>query len=272
MSKVSSKGAALITGASSGIGAVYADRLAKRGHDLILAARDEVRLNALAARLRDEAGVKVEVICADLTDRSDLRVLEARLRDDAAITLLVNNAGAAILGAFAGADPDKLDALIQLNITAVTRLANAAATGFAPHGRGAVINIGSIVGLAPEMFAGSVYGATKAYVLYLTQTLHAELAPKGLTFQAVLPGATRTEIWDRSGHGIDNVPAEILMDVNDLVDAALAGFDQGELVTIPSLPDAADWQAVEAARRALAPNLSRQRPAARYRVGATEPA
>ena len=266
MSATNSLGAALITGASSGIGAVYADRLASRGYDLVLAARDVGRLEALANRLRAAAGVKVDVVGADLTDRDDLKALETRLRADPAITLLVNNAGAALFGAFADADPDRLENLIQLNITAVTRLANAAAAGFAPRGRGTIVNIASIVGLAPETFAGSVYGATKAYVLYLTQTLNAELAPRGLTLQAVLPGATRTEIWDRSGHGIDNVPSEILMDVSDLVDAALAGLDQGELVTIPSLPDNALWDAYDAARLAMGPTLSRSRPADRYQV------
>ncbi|MEW5686521.1 MAG: SDR family oxidoreductase [Pseudomonadota bacterium] len=264
MSNTTSKGAALVTGASSGIGAVYADRLAKRGYDLILAARDVGRLESLAERLRASAGVKVDVVKADLTDRADLKALEARLRTDPSITLLVNNAGAALSGSFTEADPDKLENLIQLNVVAVTRLANAAAAAFAPRGAGTVINIGSVVGLAPEMFAGSVYGATKAFVLYLTQTLHAELAPKGLTLQAVLPGATRTEIWDRSGTGLQNVPSEILMGVDDLVDAALAGLDQGELVTVPSLPEKADWEAFQAARAVLAPNLSRSRPAARY--------
>lgn len=272
MSDKISKGSALITGASSGIGAVYADRLAKRGYDLILAARDEGRLNTLAARLRTETGVKVDVIKADVTRRDDIGKLEARLRDDAAVRLLVNNAGAALFGDFEAADPDKLENLIQLNVVAVTRLAQAAAAGFTARGGGTVINIGSIVGLAPEMFAGSVYGATKAYVLYLTQTLQAALAGKGVTFQAVLPGATRTEIWDRSGLGLANVPDDILMPVDELVDAALAGLDAGELVTIPSLPDAADWTATEAARLKLGPNLSAKRPAARYGVKVSEPA
>lgn len=272
MSNDTPKGAALVTGASSGIGAVYAGRLARRGHDLILAARDESRLNELAARLRAETGVKVEVVKADLTRRADLAALETRLRDDAAITLLVNNAGAALFGPLADSDPDRVEDLIQLNVVAVTRLAQAAANGFARRGRGTIVNIASIVGLAPELFPGSVYGATKAYVLYLTQTLHAELASRGVVVQAVLPGATRTEIWDRSGHGLENVPDEILMDVHDLVDAALAGLDQGELVTIPSLPDAADWAAVDGARLKLAPNLSARRPAERYAVKATKAA
>ncbi|MBW8816572.1 MAG: SDR family oxidoreductase [Caulobacterales bacterium] len=268
-----SKGAALITGASSGIGAVYADRLARRGYDLILAARDEARLGALAERLRAETGVAVEVVKTDLTRRDDIVRLEARLREDEGVSLLVNNAGAALFDTFTVADPDKLEGLIQLNITAVTRLAQAASAGFARRGHGTIINIGSIVGLAPELFPTSaVYGATKAYVLYLTQALHHDLSPKGLTFQAVLPGATRTEIWDRSGRGIENVPDEILMDVDELVDAALAGLDRGELVTIPSLPDPADWAAAQAARQALFPNLSARHPAPRYGVAATEAA
>ncbi|WP_293901104.1 SDR family oxidoreductase [Phenylobacterium sp.] len=271
MSKVSSKGAALITGASSGIGAVYADRLARRGYDLILAARDEGRLNDLATRLRAETGVSVEVVKTDLTVRDDIRRLEARLRDDAAVTLLVNNAGAAQFEPFAAADPDNLDDLIQLNVTAVTRLANAAAAGFSARGVGAIVNLGSIVGLMPE-FRSTVYGATKAYVLYLTQSLANELEGSGIRVQAVLPGATRTEIWDRSGRGIETVPEDILMDVDELVDAALAGFDQGELVTIPSLPDPADWAAFQAARGTLAPNLSRKHPADRYGVRVSEPA
>ncbi len=257
-------GTALITGASSGIGATYADRLARRGYGLILAARDLDRLEALASRLRTEAGVGVEVVKADLTDKADLDRLESRLRDDPTITLLVNNAGAALNGPFAEADPDSLESLIRLNVVAVTRLANAAAAGFSVRGRGTIVNIGSVIGLAPERFPGSVYGATKAFVLYLTQSLDAELAPKGVTLQAVLPGATRTEIWDRSGLGLANVPDAALMEVGDLVDAALAGLDAGELVTIPSLPDTADWAALEAARRRLGPNLSLKRPADRY--------
>ena len=181
----------------------------------------------------------------------------------------MNNAGASLSDPFAAADPDALERLIQLNVVAVTRLANAAANGFSRAGRGTIVNIGSVVGLAPE-FRIAVYGATKAFVLYLTQALNEELAGSGVRLQAVLPGATRTEIWDRSGHGLENVPSEILMDVDELVDAALAGLDQGELVTIPSLPDPADWAALQAARLKLGPNLSKPHPAPRYGVKVPE--
>ena len=264
MTSVNANGTALITGASSGIGAVYADRLAKRGFDLLLVARDQARLEALAARLRAETGVKVEVLKADLTNRADLSVVENRLRDDASITLLLNNAGVAFTGTLAEADSDGLDTLIQLNIVALTRLASAAAAGFGKQGRGAIINLGSVVAMMPETFNGA-YAATKAYVLSLSQSLNAEVSPLGIQVQAVLPGATRTEIWERSGLDLNKFPQEMVMDVTEMVDAALAGFDQAELVTIPSLPDAADWNAVVTARLALGPNLSLSRAAARYK-------
>ena len=265
MSDKNSKGAALITGASTGIGAVYADRLAKRGYDLILAARDEARLNALAERLRAETGVKVEVIKADLTDKADLLALESRLAADTAITALVNNAGVAGAGDFVGSDPDAFEKMIQLNVVAVTRLASAAARNFTGRNAGTIINLASVVGLPPEMNM-PVYGATKAYVIYLTQALRAQLAHSAIRLQAVLPGATRTEIWERSGTDINAIDPSILMDVDNMVDAALAGLDQGELVTIPSLPDAADWDAALAAKAKLYPNLSRDQPADRFKT------
>ncbi len=117
MSDQTPKGSALITGASSGIGAVYAERLAHRGHDLILAARDAGRLEELATRLRAETGVKVDVIKTDLTDKADVARLEQRLLTDGAISVLINNAGANVSGAFATVDADALDNLIQLNVT-----------------------------------------------------------------------------------------------------------------------------------------------------------
>lgn len=257
------KGVALITGASTGIGAVYADRLAKRGHDLLLVARDEGRLADLAGRLAAETGVSVETLRADLNDPADLARAEARLRSDAAISMLVNNAGVAAVTPLVHSDIDQMEAMIRLNVIAATRLASAAASAFSARKSGAIINIASIVALAPEMLNG-VYGASKAYVLALTQSMHHELSADGVRVQAVLPGATATELWDRAGHSVDKLPAEIVMPAGAMVDAALAGFDLGEVVTIPSLPDIGQWQALEAARAALGPNLSRREPAARY--------
>jgi short-subunit dehydrogenase len=254
--------AALVTGASSGIGATYADRLARRGHDLVLVARNEARLDELAGRLRAETGVAVDILPADLTRLEDLARVEARLREDTAIGLLVNNAGAAAPGSFAGADVEAWSRLIALNVTALTRLVGAAIPGFLARGSGAVVNIASVVGLAPEIPLG-MYGATKAYVLALSQALAAELAPQGLYVQAVLPAATRTEIWERSGRSVDDLQG--VMAVEEMVDAALAGFDRREPVTIPSLPDAEQWTAFETARLAMLPNFAQAHAAARYR-------
>ena len=262
---MSSKPAILITGASSGIGAVYADRFARRGHDLVLVARDAARLEALAERLRREAGVAVDVVQADLTQPADLAAVETCLRADARIGVLVNNAGAALNGSFVGQGPDQISNLIALNVTALTRLAAAVAPRFAAEGTGTIVNIGSVVGFAPE-FGMAVYGATKAFVQYLSQALHTELGPKGVYVQAVLPAATRTEIWQRAGIDVNALPA--FMETDALVDAALVGFDRRETVTIPPLPDDAQWTAYDRARTAMIPNLGQVQPAERYRTAA----
>ncbi len=264
--------AALITGASSGIGATYADRLARRGHDLILVARDRAKLNAVAERLRRDTSVTVETVIADLTQRADLAAVETQLRGDERIGVLVNNAGVAVAGAVVGGDGDRLEAMIQLNSIAATRLALAAAEAFVAQRRGTIINIASVTLLVPERF-NAVYSGTKAYLLAFSQGLETEVAPHGVRVQAVLPGVTRTAIWERSGMAVESLPPNMIMEVDEMVDAALAGLDLGERVTIPSLPDAADWAAYTAARLKLAPNLSLQRAAARYRANsANQPA
>ncbi|MET3854308.1 SDR family oxidoreductase [Rhizobium sp. OAE497] len=261
----SSLGAALITGASAGIGATYADRLAKRGYDLLLVARDAARLKALADKLSAAHGIKAEVFQADLTNRDEVRKVEKRLREDEAITLLVNNAGIGSKTTMLEDDIDYLETMIEVNVVAVNRLGVAAAQTFAKRGKGSIINIASVVAFLAERFHGT-YNATKAFVLNLTQSIHAEAGPKGVKVQAVLPGLTRTEIFERAGNSIDQLPPSMVMEVTDLVDAALAGFDQGEVVTIPSLPDPADYEAFTTARHALGPNLSHNKPASRYGV------
>jgi len=259
----SSLGTALVTGASSGIGATYADRLARRGYDLVLVARDAARMEAVAAKLRAETGVAVDVIPADLTEARDLARVEARLRDDKAISLLVNNAGAAAPGGFTEPDLDVLEKLIRLNVTAVMRLAGAVVPGFLARQSGAIVNIASVLALAPEISFG-IYGATKAFVLMLSQSMQTEIGSRGVYVQAVLPAATRTEIWQRSGRDVDSIPG--VMEVGELVDAALVGFDKREAITIPPLPDAAQWEAFSAARQAMLPNFRHEHAAARYRA------
>ena len=251
----------LITGASSGIGATYAERFARRGHDLVLVARDKARLEALATHLRQQYRVAVDVLQADLTQSSDLEVVEARLRDDSSIGILINNAGIAQSGGFLEQTAQSLTTIIALNTVALTRLASAIAPRLVQAGEGAIINIGSVVGLAPE-FGQSVYAATKAFVQLLSQGLSHELSAKGVYVQAVLPAATRTEIWERAGIDINILPE--VMEVGELVDAALIGFDRRELITIPPLHDAARWDALQGARQALLGDLRMVHAAERY--------
>ena len=251
----------LITGASSGIGAKYADRFARRGHDLVLVARNRVRMEQLADRLRRETGVTVDILQADLADPGGLAKVEARLRDDHRIGILVNNAGTAPAGGFVNQSPDDVARIVSLNAAAPVRLASAVAPRFAEGGQGAIINLGSVVGLSPE-YGSTVYGATKAFILFMSQSLQAELGPEGVYVQAVLPAATRTEIWGHAGKDVDKLPA--VMEVGELVDAALAGFDRREPVTIPPLPDVGQWADFEAARKAMIPNFNQAHAAERY--------
>jgi uncharacterized protein len=262
-----SLGTALVTGASSGIGAVYVDRLAKRGYDLILVARSGERLKSLSNRLSAETGRSVTVLPADLGDKAQLTKVEAVLRDDPSITMLVNNAGVASRAPLLEADVDEMEAMIALNVTALTRLTYAAAPAFVARGAGTIVNIASVVGVAPERLNG-VYGATKAFVLALSHSLQHELADKGVRIQAVLPAVTATDIWEKSGLHYSKLPAGVVMSTEDMVDAALAGLDLGEAVTIPPLQDGDDWTRFEAARVALAPKFMNSAPAPRYRAEA----
>ena len=266
MSHSRSKGTALITGASAGIGAVYADRLAKRDYDLVLVARNEARLKALSGRLTSETGRSVTPLRADLSDKADLATVESMLRDDQAITMLVNNAGIGAITPLLNTDVADVADMIALNIVALTRLTYAAAPAFVARRAGTIINIASVVGLSPETLNG-VYGATKAYVIALSHSLQHELADKGVRIQVVLPAATATEIWEKAGLPYQNLPASIVMSPEDMVDAALVGLDQGEVVTLPSLHDGDQWTRFEAARRAIAKQFGNSTPASRYRIG-----
>jgi short-subunit dehydrogenase len=264
MSYPSPKGTALVTGASSGIGAVYADRLAKRGYDLILVARNEQRLAAVADRLHSETGRAITVLPADLNDKASLAKVEAVLRTDATISLLVNNAGIGSVASILQADVDTMTAMIDLNVTALTRLTYAVAPAFVARGKGTIINIASVVGIAVEALNG-VYSASKSYVLSFGHSLQKDLADKGVRVQTVLPGATATEFWDIAGYAPQKT-AEITMSAEDCVDAALAGLDAGELVTIPGLHEGELWTRWEADRQAISPKFRNKKPAPRYEI------
>lgn len=207
--------------------------------------------------------MSVDVLQADLTQTSDLAAVENRLRADASIGILINNAGMAQSGGILQQSAESIDRLIALNTTSLTRLAAAAAPRFAEAGTGSIVNIGSVVGFAPE-FGMSIYGATKAFVLLLSQGLNVELGPKGVYVQAVLPAGTRTEIWDRAGIDVNTIPD--LMYVGVLVEAALVGFDRRELVTIPPLHTAGRWDALDGARQALLGDLRQAHAAERYQA------
>ena len=262
-------GTAVVTGASTGLGAIYADRLAKRGYNLILVARDADRMEALADaparrdRRDDRSRPRRSHRPKPMSRRSS-----RSLANDASITLLVNNAGMSLNGGILENGPTELTRIIALNITTPTRLASAAGKAFVARGNGAIINIASVLALAPEMFDG-VYSGTKAFILNLSQSMAAQQKDKGLYVQAVLPGATRTEIWERSGKDVDAFPVDMVMSADDLVDAAMVGFDRRETVTIPPLADEGQFTAMQAARLAMAPNLSKRDVAARYREAVT---
>ncbi|WP_232628114.1 SDR family NAD(P)-dependent oxidoreductase [Methylobacterium sp. Leaf118] len=258
------QGTVLVTGASSGIGAVYADRFAGRGHDLILVARNAARLEAVADRLRRRHGVAVRTVAADLTDRTGLAAVEAILASDASITHLINNAGFGSAAPLAAASVDEMERMIAINVTAPMRLTYAAVPAFTARGKGTIINIASIAAIGPEVLNG-VYGGSKSFVLGFSQSLRKDLAGTGVTVQVVLPGATGTEFWDVAGLPASHLPQEWVMSAEDLVDAALIGLDRGEFATVPSLQEGEEWGAWEAARQAMLPHLSNAVPAARYR-------
>lgn len=254
---------ALITGASSGIGAVYAKRFAARGHNLVLVARATDRLEALATELRSTYGIEAEVITADLTSGAQLEIVLNRLKANPPIDILVNNAGAGMIGEFASADIAALGKLIEINVLVPTLLASAVIGKMVERGNGAIINIASGLAIAPEYSPG-IYAATKSYVMTLSQSLSAEVSANGVYIQAVLPAATRTEIFERAGGDVNLVSN--VMEVEDMVDAALVGFDRKELITMPSLHDISLWERFEQARGQLAQGFSSAQPAPRYKA------
>jgi short-subunit dehydrogenase len=257
------KGTAVVTGASSGLGKVYADRLAGRGYDLILVARRADRLDSVAASLRAAYGATVTTIVADLADGADLDKLAATIAADPAITLLVNNAGTSMVAPLDTAVRADIDAMNQVNVLALERLSQAIFPAFKARKHGTLINIGSVLGLFSLPGFG-VYSATKAYVNNFTRAMQDEAAGTGVVVQLVLPSATATEIWEISGVPLSALdPAHVMMP-DDCVDAALAGLDLGELVTLPSVDDPALFAAYDTARLALAAASQNGRPAARY--------
>jgi uncharacterized protein len=220
---------ALVTGASSGIGAALARRLAAEGTDLVLVARDGGRLDALAAELATPAAgaVRAEVLVADLAEPGQLGAVEKRLADASRpVDLVVNNAGFGTYGDFAGLDVEGEEREIAVNVLAVVRLTHAALGAMLPRGRGAVVNVSSVAGLQATP-GNATYGASKAFVATFGEAVAGELAGTGVTLTTVLPGFTRTEFHERAGIGGRKVPGPAWMSAADVaaqtLDAARAG-------------------------------------------------
>ena len=259
-----SLGKALVTGASSGIGAVYADRLAKRGYDLILVSRNTTRLSELRQSIMKETGKNVEIVGADLTKKEEIKKIENILKKDDDINMFVNNAGVGSVKNILQADVEEMDDMIQLNINALTRLSYAIAPIFAEKKSGTIINISSVVGIAVEVLNG-VYSSSKSYVLSFGHSLQKDLAESGVRVQTVLPAATATEFWDIAGYP-QLKEDENTMSAEDLVDAAMSGLDIGEIVTIPALQENHYWEDWEKERKEFSPLFKNKKPAPRYKI------
>lgn len=265
MSTSNIQGTALVTGASSGLGAVYADRLASRGFDLILVARRVERLGVLAKSLAEKYGVAVRAMAADLSASADLQRVVDELAGNPAITMLVNNAGASTLAPVVDTPRAGIASMDKVNVTALAQLTYAVLPQFKQRNRGTIINIGSVLSFH-ILPVSTIYSATKGYVMNFTRGLQQELAGTGITVQLVLPASTATEIWELSGVPLAQLDQATIMRAEDCVDAALAGLDQGELVTLPSVEDQELWERFDAARLALFAGAMHGKPASRYGV------
>lgn len=227
---------ALVTGASSGIGAAYARHLAARGHDLILVARRKDRLEKLAEELETNHGVKAEVLAADLTEEADLRKVEERIARAGELEFLVNNAGFGMRRLFFRAPVEEQDRMHRLHVLAAVRLSHAALAGMVARGRGNLVNVSSVAAFGQSP-GNAGYCATKAWMNSFTEGLCLDLAAVGssVRVQALCPGYTLTEFHDASGIGRDHVPAAWWTSADDVVAASLRGLARGNLVVVPGL-------------------------------------
>jgi len=244
---------ALVTGATSGLGAAFTRALARDGYDLVLVARDEARLLAAAADLGERHGVATEVLAADLTDRESSRGVEERLADaERPVDLLVNNAGMGLRGTFWETDLADQERMLALNCTAVLRLTHAALGAMVPRGRGGVITVSSVAGFTPG--ARGAYSATKAWATVLTESVSTELAGTGVHASVVAPGFVHTEFHQRAGLDMSRMPDRMWLDADDVVATALRDHRAGKVVSVPG----ARYKAIVVASRLVPRNAARR--------------
>lgn len=253
----------VITGASSGLGRAFARRFRTDSASVVLVGRDHARLKSVAAEVA-AGGADAEVVVADLTDEPSLRALEERLAQSQP-DLLVNAAGLALFGPFAQLNRDQAELHVRVNILALMRLTHAAVPGMASRGRGAIINVSSLMHF-DDRGGFTSYLATKAFVTRFTENLAVELDGSGVRLQALCPGpVSGTEFFERAGFDPTVFPPEVVMDPDDVVEASLAALEQREVLCIPGLQDPAMLDAYRSARLGVLREGRRGALAARYR-------
>ena len=258
---------ALVTGASSGIGAAVADRLARGGRDLIVVARRRERLDELAARLTGDAGVTVDVLVADLTDTHDLERVAERVGAEERLDLLVNNAGFAGYRPFVEIEADVAARLVAVHVEAPLRLCRAALPGMMRRGAGAVVNVASLLALSGPvempMRGRATYAAAKSFLLTYTQLLAQELAATGVQAMVCLPGMVESEFHGvGSANSLSGMP---LMTADDVAQAIVAGLELGETVCAPGLEDAGVFERLREVQQQVLGAARSTQLAARYR-------
>lgn len=255
---------ALVTGASSGIGATYAERLASVGHDLVLVARRADRLEALAERLRERHGVLARVVIADLSEDRGIEAVTSSIEREPELAVLVNDAGFSGYGPFAEIPPERIDRLIEIHCRATTRLTRAALPGMISSGRGDIVNMGSLLAFSRSVPPDplpyrAIYAACKAFIVTFTISLHSELEGSGVRLMVCCPGLVASEFHGPNWHGPPQMSAE------DVVTACFSGLEAGETICLPGIEDPQVAEALDAAERAMIAHTRVTTLASRYR-------
>lgn len=227
---------AVVTGATAGIGAAFASRLATEGYDLILVARDEARLDACAKELAERHGVAATALVADLATVAGCELVEARLADPAApVEMLINNAGMSLNRSFLRSTVEQEERLLQLNVHAVMRLTKAALPGMIERGRGDIINVSSAASFGVPS-PGSTYSSSKAWVTNFSQSIALSVRSSGVRVMALCPGYTRTEFHDRAGINMSKTPGWLWLGAANVARDSLRDLRKGKIVSVP------DWK------------------------------